>query len=52
MEKIETSNVDRKWDTEDLWDYEYTTGPPVVNVRAISFLGPEAFDGVLAERLS
>ena len=52
MEKIETSNLDRKWDTEDLWDYEYTTGPPVVNVRAISFLGPEAFDGVLAERLS
>ena len=32
---------------EDLWDYEYTTGPPVVNIRAISFLGPEAFDGVL-----
>ena len=52
MENIESSNVDRKWNTEDLWDYEYTTGPPVVNVRAISFLGPEAFDGVLAERLS
>ncbi len=52
MESIESSNVDKKWDTEDLWDYEYTTGPPVVNVRAISFLGPEAFDGVLAERLS
>ena len=40
MEKIETSDADRKWNTEDLWNYEYTTGPPVVNVRAISFLGP------------
>ena len=52
MESIESSEQDRKWDTEELWDYEYTTGPPVVNIRAISFLGPEAFDGVLAERLS
>ena len=52
MDNIESSNADRKWNTEDLWNYEYTTGPPVVNVRAISFLGPEAFDGVLAERLS
>ena len=52
MKEIESSNEDSKWDTEDLWDYEYTTGPPVVNIRAISFLGPEAFDGVLAERIS
>ena len=52
MDSIESSDVEKKWDTEDLWDYEYTTGPPVVNIRAISFLGPEAFDGVLAERLS
>ena len=52
MESIESSDQDKKWDTKDLWNYEYTTGPPVVNVRAISFLGPEAFDGVLAERLS
>ena len=52
MESIESSDQDKKWDTKDLWNYEYTTGPPVINVRAISFLGPEAFDGVLAERLS
>jgi len=52
MDSIESSDVEKKWNTEDLWDYEYTTGPPVVNIRAISFLGPEAFDGVLAERLS
>ena len=52
MESVESTDSDRRWDTEELWDYEYTTGPPVVNVRAISFLGPEAFDGVLAERLS
>ena len=52
VEQIDSSNTDHKWDTGDLWKYEYTTGPPVVNIRAISFLGPEAFDGVLAERLS
>ena len=52
MEKIETSNVDRKWDTEDLWDYEYTTGPPVADTRAIALLGPGAFDGVIADRIS
>ena len=34
MESIESSDQDRKWDTEELWDYEYTTGPPVVNIRA------------------
>ena len=52
VDNIKSSDSESKWDTEDLWQYEYTTGPPVVNVRAISFLGPEAFDGVLAERLS
>ena len=52
VNEVKSKDPDSKWDTEDLWEYEYTTGPPVVNIRAISFLGPEAFDGVLAERLS
>ncbi|OIR23055.1 MAG: hypothetical protein BEU00_00895 [Marine Group III euryarchaeote CG-Epi3] len=52
VSEIKSSESESKWDTKDLWQYEYTTGPPVVNIRAISFLGPEAFDGVLAERLS
>ena len=52
VKEVKSSDSDSKWDTEDLWEYEYTTGPPVVNIRAISFLGPGAFDGVLAERLS
>jgi ABC-type antimicrobial peptide transport system permease subunit len=52
LKQIESSDNDRDWNQEDLWDYEYTTGPPVVNIRAISFLGPEAFDGEISERLS
>ena len=52
LKQIESSDNDRDWNQEDLWEYEYTTGPPVVNIRAISFLGPEAFDGEISERLS
>ena len=52
MHDVNSSDSQRSWDEEKIWDYEYTTGPPVVNQRAISFLGAGAFDGVLADRLS
>ena len=52
MQEVNSTDNQKTWDEEKIWDYEYTTGPPVVNQRAISFLGPGAFDGVLADRLS
>ena len=52
VKQVNSSDPNKDWNKDELWVYEYTTGPPVVNIRAISFLGPEAFDGVLAERLS
>ena len=52
MNDVNSSDTQKNWNEEKIWDYEYTTGPPVVNQRAISFLGPGAFDGVLADRLS
>mgnify|MGYP001361636401 FL=1 len=52
MHEVNTPDQQRSWNEEKIWDYEYTTGPPVVNQRAISFLGDGAFDGVLADRLS
>jgi ABC-type antimicrobial peptide transport system permease subunit len=52
MQDINSSDNQRSWNQDKIWDYEYTTGPPVVNQRAVSFLGPGAFDGVLADRLS
>jgi len=52
MQDVNSSDSQKTWNEEKIWDYEYTTGPPVVNQRAISLLGPGAFDGVLADRLS
>lgn len=52
MNEVNSSDSQKTWDAEKIWNYEYTTGPPVVNQRAISLLGPGAFDGVLADRLS
>ena len=52
MHDVNSSDSQKTWNEEKIWDYEYTTGPPVVNQRAISLLGPGAFDGVLADRLS
>ena len=52
MHDVNSSDAQKTWNEEKIWDYEYTTGPPVVNQRAISFLGAGAFDGVLADRLS
>ena len=52
MQDINSTDSQRSWNEDRIWDYEYTTGPPVVNQRAVSFLGPGAFDGVLADRLS
>jgi len=52
MQQVNSTDELRNWDSNNIWDYEYTTGPPIVNTRAISFLGPGAFDGVLADRLS
>ncbi len=52
MQDINPSDSQKTWDQDNIWNYQYTTGPPVVNQRAISFLGPGAFDGVLSDRLS
>ena len=52
MENIESDNPEHTWDTEGIWDYAYTTGPPVSNTRAITLMGPGAFDGIIADRLS
>jgi len=52
MQEVNSTDSDRTWDAEGMWDYEYTTGPPVANTRAIALLGPGAFDGVIADRIS
>ncbi|MDP6869586.1 MAG: FtsX-like permease family protein [Candidatus Poseidoniaceae archaeon] len=52
MQDANSSDDLRNWDEDNLWDYEYTTGPPVATKRAISLLGPGAFDGVIADRIS
>ena len=52
MQEVNSSDELRNWNDEEIWDYEYTTGPPIADSRAITFLGPGAFDGVLADRLS
>ena len=52
MRNIQSNNSEHTWDAEDIWDYAYTTGPPVANTRAITLMGPGAFDGVIADRLS
>ena len=51
MNNIQSDNSEHTWDAEDIWDYAYTTGPPVANTRAITLIGPGAFDGVIADRL-
>ena len=52
MQDVNSSEPQKTWNEDKIWSYQYTTGPPVVNERAITFLGPGAFDGVLADRLS
>jgi len=52
MGEVNSSDSERTWDADGIWDYEYTTGPPVANTRAIALLGPGAFDGVIADRIS
>jgi len=52
MKDINSSDQLRNWESQDIWDYEYNNGPPISDERAITFLGPGAFDGVLADRLS
>ena len=52
MQEINSSDSERTWDTDGIWNYEYTTGPPVADTRAIALLGPGAFDGVIADRIS
>ena len=52
MLDVNSTDSQKTWNQENIWNYQYTTGPPVVNERAISFLGPGGFDGVLADRLS
>ena len=52
MKDINSSDQLRNWESKDIWDYEYNNGPPISDERAITFLGPGAFDGVLADRLS
>lgn len=52
VEEVNSSDTRRNWENTS-FDYDYTTGPPVMDKRAISFLGPGAFDeGVLADRFS
>ena len=46
MESANSTDPLRDWETEGIWDYEYRNGPPVFDGRAITFLGPGAFDGV------
>ena len=52
MQNVNSTDSERTWDTDGIWNYEYTTGPPVANNRAIALLGPGAFDGVIADRIS
>ena len=52
MQNVNSTDSERTWDTDGIWDYEYTTGPPVASNRAIALLGPGAFDGVIADRIS
>ena len=52
MENVESENPGHSWDAEGIWDYAYTTGPPVADTRAITLIGPGAFDGIIADRLS
>ena len=52
MQEVNSTDSDRTWDEDGIWDYEYTTGPPVADTRAIALLGPGAFDGVIADRIS
>jgi ABC-type antimicrobial peptide transport system permease subunit len=52
MQEVNSTDSERTWDAEGMWDYEYTTGPPVANTRAIALLGPGAFDGVISDRIS
>ena len=52
MQEVNSTNSDRTWDADGIWDYQYTTGPPVADTRAIALLGPGAFDGVIADRIS
>ena len=52
MEEINSSSSNRSWDESGIWNYDYTTGPPVSDRRAISLLGPGAFDGPIADRIS
>ena len=52
MQEVNSTDSDRTWDEDGIWDYEYTTGPPVADTRAITLLGPGAFDGVIADRIS
>ena len=52
MQEVNSTDSDRTWDAEGMWDYQYTTGPPVADTRAIALLGPGAFDGVIADRIS
>lgn len=52
MKNINSSNEFRNWESENIWEYDYNNGPPISNERAIAFLGPGAFDGVIADRLS
>ena len=42
MHEINSSDSRRSWDTTGIWDYEYTTGPPIADRRAVAFLGPGA----------
>lgn len=52
MNSVDTS-ANPQW-TEVSWDYPEAmeSGPPITDQRAITLLGPGAFDGVLADRLS
>jgi len=52
MNSVNTS-ANSQWDDVS-WDYPEAmeSGPPVTDQRAITLLGPGAFDGVLADRLS
>ena len=52
MQNVNSTDSERTWDTDGIWNYEYTTGPPVASNRAIALLGPGAFDGVIADRIS
>ena len=49
MKNINSSNEFRNWESENIWEYDYNNGPPISNERAIAFLGPGAFDGVIAD---